>query len=380
MNQGICAPIGLDAFERGGSSPPFASGPLASRAVFLSALAGAAAFALAAGVGALMFHPPSFGALKATKKPQAIAAPTFGSLADASALKVASFLPRASHGVFFEPDYAYDLKPATAAHGFADRSALEPLAPPVAAAAPEPAAVPPAQKAFVATLDDLAPLPPSRPAEFVLPLKPPALPATLAPVQQHLAPQSRKPAVAAAPADNRSFFEKLFGVADAAKPAPKPGLAYASAETSVPSVARAEASGPSSGPSARYDKFTAVYDLTAHVVYLPDGTRLEAHSGYGDRLDDPNHVSERDRGATPPHVYALEPREQLFHGVQALRLTPVSGGGGDLFGRAGLLAHSYMLGPNGDSNGCVSFKDYEAFLRAYQNGQVKRLAVVARLN
>jgi hypothetical protein len=28
----------------------------------------------------------------------------------------------------------------------------------------------------------------------------------------------------------------------------------------------------------------------------------------------------------------------------------------------------------------VSFKDYEAFLQAYQNGQVKRLAVVASLN
>jgi Tlde1 domain len=38
-----------------------------------------------------------------------------------------------------------------------------------------------------------------------------------------------------------------------------------------------------------------------------------------------------------------------------------------------------MLGPNGDSNGCVSFKDYDAFLRAYQSGQIKRLAVVSRL-
>jgi hypothetical protein len=109
---------------------------------------------------------------------------------------------------------------------------------------------------------------------------------------------------------------------------------------------------------------------------MPDGTKLEAHSGLGDRLDDPRYVSERMRGATPPHLYELTPREASFHGVQALRLVPV--GGGDLFGRAGLLAHPFMLGPNGDSNGCVSFKDYDAFLRAYQNGQVKRLAVVAR--
>ena len=127
-----------------------------------------------------------------------------------------------------------------------------------------------------------------------------------------------------------------------------------------------------------YDKWTAVYDITARSVYLPDGTRLEAHSGLGDSLDDPRYVSVHDRGATPPHLYQLELRESLFHGVQALRLTPI--GEGDLFGRVGLLAHPYMLGPRGDSNGCVSFKNYDAFLRAYQSGQVKRLAVVARLD
>ena len=131
-------------------------------------------------------------------------------------------------------------------------------------------------------------------------------------------------------------------------------------------------------PAASIDRWTAVYDLTAHTVYMPDGTKLEAHSGLGDRLDDPQHVDERDRGATPPHLYELTPREELFHGVQALRLNPVGGGG--IFGRDGLLAHSYMLGPNGDSNGCVSFKNYDAFLQAFQNGEVKRLAVVASRN
>ena len=129
---------------------------------------------------------------------------------------------------------------------------------------------------------------------------------------------------------------------------------------------------------SRFDRYTAVYDISAHVVYLPNGTRLEAHSGLGERLDDPRFANERGRGVTPPHLYDLTPREASFHGVQALRLNPV--GDGDLFGRAGLLAHSYMLGPNGDSNGCVSFRDYDAFLQAYQSGQVKRLAVVARLN
>ena len=134
--------------------------------------------------------------------------------------------------------------------------------------------------------------------------------------------------------------------------------------------------GPIARPATGYDRWTAIYDISAHSVYLPDGTRLEAHSGLGDNRDDPRHVDERDRGATPPHLYELTQRESLFHGVQALRLTPI--GDGDVFGRTGLLAHPYMLGMNGDSNGCVSFRDYEVFLRAFQNGAVKRLAVVAQ--
>jgi len=44
-----------------------------------------------------------------------------------------------------------------------------------------------------------------------------------------------------------------------------------------------------------------------------------------------------------------------------------------------LLAHSYMLGANGDSNGCVSIKNYEAFLNAFKNGEIKRLVVVPSL-
>ncbi len=136
----------------------------------------------------------------------------------------------------------------------------------------------------------------------------------------------------------------------------------------------------SSSPSFErlgYDRQTAVYDISARAVYLPDGRRLEAHSGLGDKLDDPRYVSERMQGPTPPHLYELALREASFHGVQALRLNPIGEGG--LYGRAGLLAHPYMLGPNGDSNGCVSVKDYDAFLRAYRDGEIKRLAVVARL-
>jgi Protein of unknown function (DUF2778) len=148
--------------------------------------------------------------------------------------------------------------------------------------------------------------------------------------------------------------------------------------------------GPTFGPRVRgedavsnstslppLDGRTAVYDITARKVYLPNGKALEAHSGLGRRMDDPRFVHVRNQGATPPNVYDLSLREQLFHGVRAIRLTPVAGS--KMFGRDGMLAHSYLLGPNGQSHGCVSFRDYPAFLQAFLKGEVKRLVVVARL-
>lgn len=127
----------------------------------------------------------------------------------------------------------------------------------------------------------------------------------------------------------------------------------------------------------RVDSRTAVYDISARMVYLPNGERLEAHSGLGDKMDDPRYVHVRMRGPTPPNVYDLKLREQLFHGVQAVRLNPVDQS--KMFGRDGMLAHTYMLGPSGQSNGCVSFRDYPRFLRAVTRGEVDRLVVVARL-
>ncbi|RED34414.1 uncharacterized protein DUF2778 [Rhodopseudomonas thermotolerans] len=166
-----------------------------------------------------------------------------------------------------------------------------------------------------------------------------------------------------------SFFEKLFGKVDS------PALAYASADTSDLDVGqvRDNAFNPSDD-----DRYTAVYDITAKTVYMPDGSKLEAHSGLGARMDDPRHVNVKMQGATPPHIYDLKMREKLFHGVAAIRLTPV-GGQDVIYGRTGLLAHTYMLGPRGDSNGCVSFKDYNAFLQAFKRGEVKRLVVVGSM-
>ncbi|MGA2894602.1 MAG: DUF2778 domain-containing protein [Xanthobacteraceae bacterium] len=130
--------------------------------------------------------------------------------------------------------------------------------------------------------------------------------------------------------------------------------------------------------ASRYDQWTAVYDISAHTVYMPDGTKLEAHSGFGESLDDPDRVDGVNIGPTPPNIYNLQLRERPFHGVRALRLIPVDDQ--KTLGRTGLLAHSFMLGPNGQSNGCVSFRDYDTFLSAYTTHRVKRLIVVARLD
>ena len=46
------------------------------------------------------------------------------------------------------------------------------------------------------------------------------------------------------------------------------------------------------------DTDTAIYDIAAHTVYLPNGQKLEAHSGLCSLLDDPRHVDAgRDHGA-----------------------------------------------------------------------------------
>jgi hypothetical protein len=219
---------------------------------------------------------------------------------------------------------------------------------------------------------DVAPAPPPQRAADSVPLPAPR-PSTLQLLASREIAKAKAAILSVTSAEKPTIFEKLYG-----KPQSKGSLlAFASADfsdVSIPNPAKASAM----GNAAPYDRSTAVYDISARMVYLPDGTKLEAHSGLGAKLDDPRYVHVRMHGATPPHVYDLEPREALFHGVPALRLKPV-GGEEAIFGRTGLLAHTYMLGPNGDSNGCVSFKDYYAFLNAYRNGGIKRLAVVAKV-
>jgi len=121
----------------------------------------------------------------------------------------------------------------------------------------------------------------------------------------------------------------------------------------------------------------ALYDIEGRTLYMPSGEKLEAHSGYGEAMDDIKQVALKMRGPTPPNVYTLRPREALFHGEETLRMTPV--GGGKMYGRDGFLVHPFMMGSRGDSNGCVSVKEHAKVLAAYRRGEIKKLVVVARL-
>ena len=238
----------------------------------------------------------------------------------------------------------------------------------------------PAPAAETPRLAQTVPLPVARPPEFRR--QGGALPSRRAD-----RPARRVRATAAAPAaeDDRSFFEKLFGI----ERSPPPALAYTALETKpietrpiatrpievAPPRPIVPASLPAPSLFAPTGGGVAVYDISARVVTLPNGERLEAHSGLAEGFDDPRYVDLRMRGPTPPGTYDLTEREQLFHGVRALRLTPV-GGSAAVYGRDGLLAHTYMLGASGASNGCVSFRDYDKFLQAYLRGEVQRLVVV----
>lgn len=161
------------------------------------------------------------------------------------------------------------------------------------------------------------------------------------------------------------------------RPATTPSPRPVEQQASLPPAVAAPISVPAAPAVGRNDG-VAVYDISAALVYMPDGTRLEAHSGLGSMVDDPRYVDRRDVGPTPPNTYNLVMRKGRFHGVDAVRLIPVNGD--NKYGRIGLLAHPYMLrGRPGESNGCVVFRDYNRFLDAFMRGKVKRMVVVASL-
>jgi hypothetical protein len=323
---------------------------------------------------AVTVAPRAYGALLAapaiTPAPHAYgalpAAPQAANVDNAPADTPAAIVASNAYGALLDPAYSTGFAPVPLGQSAplaADFAPLPASPPATVVANVRPIPVPPAVPQQLA---QSIPLPTPRPPE----LRAPASRNQLAASGRELAEQDKTGVLSSTPPDHSTLFDRLFGT----RPAPSgPMLAYAAPEDGIAGEEQKSVPGP-----LPYDHTTAVYDISAHTVYMPDGTRLEAHSGRGDMLDDPRYVNERMRGPTPPDVYDLQLREQPFHGVQALRLIPV--GNSDVYGRAGLLAHTYMLGPNGDSFGCVSFRDYRAFLQAYLHGEVKRLTVVARLN
>lgn len=121
---------------------------------------------------------------------------------------------------------------------------------------------------------------------------------------------------------------------------------------------------------------TATYDIAAGKVYMPNGDVLEAHSGMGYMMDNPNYINQRMSGPTPPNVYNLSMREGLFYGYEAVRLTPTDPS--QMYGRDGILAHPKLVRGNNGSHGCVAFADYAKFLAAFKRGEVKKMVVVKR--
>lgn len=121
----------------------------------------------------------------------------------------------------------------------------------------------------------------------------------------------------------------------------------------------------------------AIYDVSNATVYLPDGTKLRAHSGIGNMRDNPRYEHVKMRGPTPAGIYRLSMREKRFYGVEAIRMTSIDGR--DPKNRTGLLTHTNLLRGQKGSHGCVAFQNYQPFLRAFKRGQITMIVVVPEL-
>lgn len=214
-------------------------------------------------------------------------------------------------------------------------------------------------------LPDDVPLPSFRPeVATAQTVEPSPRPATSSKTEEHV------PAVASVPA-----FDAPVPLRAPAPPKQSTGTMLAFAKPDNP---MREPSKMDAVPWPDRGNGTAIYDISSGVVHMPNGEKLEAHSGIGKMRDNPDYVHVKMRGSTPPSSYRLTMREARFHGVEAIRLTPENGV--NPHGRDGLLAHTYMLAKRGESNGCVVFRDYPRFLAAFKRGEVKRMVVVPKLN
>jgi hypothetical protein len=121
----------------------------------------------------------------------------------------------------------------------------------------------------------------------------------------------------------------------------------------------------------------AIYDVSNATVYMPDGTKLRAHSGIGHMRDNPRYEHVKMSGPTPAGIYRLTMREKRFYGVEAIRMTSIDGR--DPKNRTGLLTHTNLLRGRTGSHGCVAFQNYQPFLRAFKRGQIEMMIVVPEL-
>jgi hypothetical protein len=121
----------------------------------------------------------------------------------------------------------------------------------------------------------------------------------------------------------------------------------------------------------------AIYDVSNATVYMPDGTKLRAHSGIGKMRDNPRYEHVKMTGPTPAGVYRLRMRERRFHGVEAIRMLSVDGR--DPKNRTGLLTHTNLLRGQKGSHGCVAFQNYEPFLKAFKRGHITMMIVVPEM-
>ncbi len=125
-------------------------------------------------------------------------------------------------------------------------------------------------------------------------------------------------------------------------------------------------------------KGVAIYDISTATVHMPDGQKLEAHSGLGHMKDNPKYYDRRMNGPTPPNVYNLRMRESRYYGVEAIRMLPTDHKA--MKGRNGILAHTSLVRGTNGSHGCVAFKDYNKFLKAFKRGEVTKMVVVPRMS
>src|SRR5580700_1471153 len=199
--------------NRGLDFIPRERGPLFSK-IFSQTIPGALTLALSALFGVWILY------LRPAAAPYAVEAP-----AAAPAVALASN----PYGGLFDPRSSSGYAPVSLAQSLPLKSTFESILPAPAAAIAEPENVLPMPRRAVPQIAESAPLPIPRPAELGLPAS-----HSPSPAGRWLAQQNRKTVFPTTPADNRTFFGKLFGM-----PQPSgPVLAYAAPEGGVLGNAR----------------------------------------------------------------------------------------------------------------------------------------------